>query len=85
MSVHCKLSSILGDKRIKMAELARMTGVSKTTIHAMYHDRLQKIDYHVIDRICGALECTVGDLIVYIPDTENRMVVNPNHEKEASS
>lgn len=68
MSVHCRLSTILGEKRIKMAELVRMTGVSKTTVYGMYHDKVKKIDYSVIDRICRALECSVGDLIVYTPD-----------------
>ena len=70
MSVHCRLSTILGVKRIKMAELVRMTGVSKTTINAMYHDKVQKIDYGVLDRICKALDCTISDLIEYVPDAE---------------
>lgn len=70
MSVHCRLSSILGEKRIKMAELVRMTGVSKTTVNAMYHDKVQKIDYSVINRICKSLGCTVSDLIEYVPDQE---------------
>jgi len=71
MSVHCRLSSILGKKRIKMAELARLTGVSKTTINAMYHDRVQKIDYSVLNRICKVLDCAVADLIEYVPDEES--------------
>ena len=44
MAIHCRLSTILGIKRIKMAELVRMSSVSKTTINAMYHDRVKKID-----------------------------------------
>jgi len=74
MSVHCRLSSILGAKRIKMADLVRMTGVSKTTINAMYHDKVQKIDYGVINRICKALECDVYDLIQYVPDAADGSV-----------
>ena len=57
MAIHCRLSTLLGERRIKMAELSRMTGVSKTTINAMYHDRVRKIDYGVLERICKALFC----------------------------
>ena len=70
MEIDCKLSTILGYKRIKIAELVRMSNVSKTTINAMYHDRVQKIDYSVLNRICAALDCTVGDLIEYVPDED---------------
>jgi len=68
LSVHCKLSTILGQKRIKVSELVRMTGVSKMTIYAMYHDRVQKIDYSVINRICKALNCDISDILEYVKD-----------------
>ncbi len=71
MAIHCILSTILGIKRIKMAELVRMSNVSKTTINAMYHDRVKKIDYSVLNRVYKALDCAVGDLIEYVPDEDN--------------
>ncbi len=66
MAIHCRLSTLLGERRIKMAELSRMTGVSKTTINAMYHDRVRKIDYGVLERICKALDCGLSDIVEYV-------------------
>ena len=68
MAIHCRLSTLLGEKRIKMAELSRMTGVSKTTINAMYHDRVRKIDYGVLERICKALDCGLSDILEYVEE-----------------
>lgn len=63
MVIHCGLSTLLGERRIKMAELSRLTGVSKTTINAMYHDRVRKIDYSVLERICTSLDCGISDIL----------------------
>lgn len=68
MAIHCRLSTLLGKRRIKMAELSRMTGVSKTTINAMYHDRVRKIDYGVLERICMALDCGLSDVLEYVEE-----------------
>lgn len=68
MAIHCRLSTLLGERRIKMAELSRMTGVSKTTINAMYHDRVRKIDYGVLERICEALDCGLSDVLEYVEE-----------------
>jgi putative transcriptional regulator len=58
----CRLQDLLWEKRLKMADVVRMTGVSKTTIHSMYHNRVRKVDFGVAERLCVALDCTPGDL-----------------------
>ena len=57
-----------------MADVVRMTGVSKTTIHAMYHDRVTKVDYGVTEKLYGALKCTPGDLFVLEDDDTNETI-----------
>jgi putative transcriptional regulator len=68
LAIHCKLQDLLWEKRLKAADLVRMTGVSKTTIHALYHDRVTKVDFGVVDKVCGALNCGIEDLFSRDPD-----------------
>ncbi len=68
LAIHCKLQDLLWEKRLKAADLVRMTGISKTTIHQLYHDRVTKVDYGVVDKVCGALKCGIEELFSRDPD-----------------
>lgn len=62
------LSRILGEKRISQAELSRRTGIRPMTINDWYHDITDKISLDHLDKICEVLECSVTDIIEYIPN-----------------
>lgn len=57
-----KLSALMGAKRIKIYELAEMSGVSRSTIFRLYYDKTNTISFATIENICKALECTPNDL-----------------------
>ncbi len=65
-----KLSETMGRKRIKMAELARIAGVSRSVIYELYHDKAKVLKFSTLNKICWALECTIDDIFEYIPDEE---------------
>ena len=71
MPIKCRLQDLLWSKKLKMADVVRMTGISKTTIHAMYHDRVTKVDFGVIDKLCNALECSIADLFERVPSEQD--------------
>ena len=62
--MHCLLSTELGRRRIKISELSRKTGISRTTLTALYYDRAKGADFHTIEKICAALSCGLTDLFV---------------------
>ncbi len=70
MAIHSTLSSVLGSKRIKQSELAKMTGISKTTVNSFYNDKVTKVNYDILNKICKALDCQVSDILTYVPDEE---------------
>ncbi|HHY93827.1 MAG TPA: helix-turn-helix transcriptional regulator [Firmicutes bacterium] len=67
MAIRSKLSTVLGERRLKMTDVARATGLARNTVLGLYHDRVQKVDYRVLDKLCEYLGCQVGDLLVYVP------------------
>lgn len=68
--IRCKLSAILGERRIKLRELERQSGVALNTLLSLYHERAKGISWRVLDRICAALDIEPGDLLKRVPDPD---------------
>lgn len=62
------LSKLLGERRLTQADLARITGIRPSTINEIYHEVVERINLEHMDLICEALNCTLVDLIDYIPN-----------------
>ena len=71
----CNLPVLLAERRMKVADLIRMTGISKSTMHKVYNEQTSRIDFETMDKICEALEIGVGDLFAYVP---NESIENEN-------
>lgn len=61
---------MLGEKRINQKQLSKITNIRPNTINAYYNDYVQRLNRSDIDKICQALNCTLNDLIEYIPDNK---------------
>jgi putative transcriptional regulator len=62
------LPTLLAERRLKVADAVRATGVSKTTLHKIYNDQSSRIDFDTIDKLCEYLDVEVGDIFEYIKD-----------------
>ena len=58
------LAVLLAERKMKVADLVRSTGINKSTLHKLYNDESVRIDFETIDKICLALDVEVGDLLV---------------------
>lgn len=65
--VRIKLSTLLGEKRMTQAELARRTGIRPATINEIYHEFIERINLEHIDKICRVLDCDISDLLKIEP------------------
>ena len=62
------LSSRLGDRKWTQADLARKTGIRPTTINELYHEMVDRVNLDHLDLICEALDCSLDELIVRVPN-----------------
>ncbi|KYH31127.1 hypothetical protein MOMUL_26600 [Moorella mulderi DSM 14980] len=72
MAIKCLLSTIMGAKRLKMTEVAEGAGLARSTVFGLYHDKVTKVDYAVLDKLCSFLNCQPGDLLVYVPEKDSQ-------------
>ena len=59
----CNLPVLLAERRMKVADVARETGMSKTTLHKLYNGQSTGIDFETIEKLCVLLNVEVGDLL----------------------
>lgn len=55
----------MGEHKLKIADVARQTGLNRNTITLLYKETAQKVDLDAIDKLCQLFECEVGDLLEY--------------------
>ena len=65
--VEILLDKYLKNHKISKNYLEQKANISRTQLLNYCNNRAQRIDLAVISRICHALNCTLEDLVVYIP------------------
>ena len=59
----CNLPVLLAERRMKVADVARETGMSKTTLHKLYNGQSTRIDFETIEKLFLLRNVEVGELL----------------------
>ena len=65
--IKCQLPRLLGERRMHISDLQKMTGITYATLWNLYHEKTSSVSFKVTDKICGALGITPGELFEYVP------------------
>lgn len=60
--LRCHLLSFLQSSRLTVAELARITGVNRSTITALRDETATRVELKTIEVLCRHFGCTVGEM-----------------------
>lgn len=61
--IRCHLARLMGERKLKIVDVARETGLNRNTVTLLYKETAQRIDMDAIDKLCELFGCEVGDLL----------------------
>ena len=62
--IRIRIEKLLGERTLYW--LSQETGVRWATLSAMANGKAQRLDLDALERICAALECQPGDLLIRV-------------------
>jgi putative transcriptional regulator len=63
--IRCHLARLMGEHKMRIADVARQTGLNRNTVSLLYNETAQRIDLEAMDKLCGLFNCSVGDLFEF--------------------
>lgn len=60
--IKCNLDEIMVKKGVKMRDIAKSTGISRTTLTALYYNHTKGVQFDTLDKICTYLNIEPGQL-----------------------
>ncbi len=65
--IKCQLARMMGERKLRIADAIRATGLSRNTVTLLYKETAQKADLAAIDKLCVLFNCQVSELLEQSP------------------
>lgn len=66
--IKCHLSRLMGERKMKIADVARVTGLHRNTITLLYDETAVRVELDAIEKLCALFEVEVGELFERLPN-----------------
>lgn len=66
--IRCNLSVLMGRDKLRIADVARRTGLNRSTVQALYRETATRVELPAIEQLCRLFNCQVGELFELVED-----------------
>lgn len=66
--IKCHLSRLMGERKLKISDVARDTDLHRNTITLLYQETATRVDLDAVNALCKYFSVSVADLFEYVPD-----------------
>jgi putative transcriptional regulator len=61
--IKCHLSRLMGERKLKISDVARDTGLHRNTVTLLYQETANRIDLDALEVLCRYFGVAVGELL----------------------
>jgi putative transcriptional regulator len=70
--IRCNFARLLGERKLKISDVARDTGINRGTLTRLYYETTERVELDVLDQLCDYFKVDLSELIerVQPPETQ---------------
>lgn len=61
--MRCHLSTLMGQARYYIQDVHVKTGLARSTVTQLYHDKATRVDFDTIEKLCVLFDCEISSLL----------------------
>lgn len=77
--IKIKVSDLLGKHKMNKKQLAEAAHIRPNTVGALYDESIQRLDKDMLNNLCKVFNCTISDILEYVPDKEDNLSFRKLH------
>ena len=71
MAIRVNVDVVLAQRKMSSGELAERVGITPANLSILKTGKAKAIRFSTLEAICQALHCQPGDILEYVPDSDN--------------
>ena len=68
--IRCHLGRLLGERKLKISDVARDTGINRGTLTRLYQETAERVEMDALDKLCVYLDVRLEDLLEHVKDAK---------------
>lgn len=66
--IKCHLSRLMGERKLKISDVAKDTGLHRNTITLLYQETATRVDLEAVNALCKYFGVEVGEILEYVAE-----------------
>jgi putative transcriptional regulator len=69
--IRCHFARLLGERKLKISDVARDTGINRGTLTRLYYETAERVELDVLDKLCEYFSVDLSGLLERVDESKS--------------